>query len=188
MKVYIRFLFFIIIYSIIPSKSIAQLIEKMPDNNWWTMENLNVDIPGSYCYNDSIIHCQKYGRLYTYEAAHKVCASLGKDWHLPSTDEWHNLLKHYGGAFKESVNTGKEAFEKLLKVERPTFGMTLGGNKNLDGTYGRIEGHGFYWASTEFNDDNAGFLNFANGRKVLFLQPDMEKKRAISVRCIKMAQ
>ena len=188
MKTYIRFLFSIIVNLIIPNQGNAQHLEKMPDDNWWTVRNLNVDIPGSYCYNDSAIHCQKYGRLYTYEAAHKVCASLGKDWHLPSTKEWHNLLKHYGGAFKESVSTGKEAFEKLLSVENPTFGMTLAGNRNIDGTYSRIEGHGFYWTSTEFNSDNAGFLNFAKVRKVLFLQPDMEKIAAISVRCVKKAQ
>lgn len=188
MKKHIYSLLFLLLYSVMPNESIAQLIGKMPDNNLWTLENLNVDIPGSYCYNDSIAHCQKYGRLYTYEAAHKVCASLGNDWHIPSTEEWHNLLKHYGGAFKENVSTGKEAFEKLLKVEKPTFGMTLGGNRNIDRTYSRIERHGFYWTSTEFNNDNAGFLNFANGRKVLFLQPDMEKIAAISVRCVKSSK
>lgn len=185
MKKYIYFLFFILFYSAIPRQSMAQLTEKMPDGNWWTVKNLDVDIPGSYCYNDSAINCQKYGRLYTYEAAHKVCVSLGNDCHIPSTEEWHGLLKHYGGAFKENVSTGKEAFEKLLRVEKPTFAMNLAGNRNIDGTYERIERHGFYWTSTEFNNDSAGFLNFANGRKVLFLQPDMGKKDAISVRCVK---
>lgn len=180
-----RFLIFILVCLLTPDKSKAQLTEKMPDNNWWTIHNLNSNIPGSYCYNDSISNCRKYGRLYTFEAALKVCASLGKGWHLPSTEEWHNLLKYYGGAFKDSLNNGQDAFAKLLRTEKPTFGMTLGGNKNLDGTYARIEAHGFYWTSTEFDKDNAGFLNFAHGRKVLFLQPDMEKKRAISVRCVR---
>ena len=98
------------------------------------------------------------------------------------------MLKHFGRAFEEPISDGKNAFEKLLRTEKSAFGVTLGGNRNTDGTYSRIEAHGFYWTSTLFDDSSAGFLNFANGKKVLFLQPDMEKKRAISVRCIKNSQ
>lgn len=182
-----KWFLFVLLGLFVSCKSTAPLIEKMPDHNWWTSSNLNLDIPGSYCYNDSISNCQKYGRLYTWETAQNVCSSLGEGWHLPSTDEWHNLLKHFGGAFEESKSDGKNAFAELLRTEKPTFGMTLAGNKNIDGTYGRIEAHGFYWTSTSFDENNAGFLNFAKGRKVLFLQADMEKSRAISVRCMKSA-
>ncbi|MBA4852633.1 FISUMP domain-containing protein [Emticicia sp. BO119] len=188
MKKCIYFLFFVVIFLAIPNQSEAQLFEKMSHNNRWTIKNLNADIPGSYCYNDSSIYYQKYGRLYPYKAAQSVCVSLGEGWHLPLTDEWHILLNHYNGEFKESASTGKESFEKLLRKQKPNFGMTLAGNRNIDVTYSRIEGHGFYWTLTEFNSDNASFLNFANGRKVLFLQPDMKKIGAISVRCVKKAQ
>jgi uncharacterized protein (TIGR02145 family) len=183
-----RFVLFVLLSSLMPDTSIAQSIGKMPDNKVWTLKNLSLDIPGSYCYNDSAINCQKYGFLYTWEAAQKGCTSLGKGWHLPSTAEWTQLLKHYGGIFQDSISTGKEAFAKLLSKEKPTFGMTLAGNRNIDGTYGRIEGHGFYWTSTSLDENNAGYLNFANGRKVLFLQPDMEKIAAISVRCVKSSK
>ena len=183
-----KLLVFVLLYSVMPYKSTPQSIEKMPDNNWWTLLNLNLDVPGSYCYNDSIMNCQKYGRLYTWEAAQNGCSLLGEGWHLPSTAEWNNLLKHFGGAFEESISDGKNAFEKLLRKEKPTFGATLGGNREIDGTYSRIEAHGFYWTSTIFDDRSAGFLNFANGRKVLFLQSDMGKNDAISVRCIKTSQ
>lgn len=187
-KLNFKWLLFALSFIFIPHKGTSQSIAKMPDNNWWTISNLNMDIPGSYCYNDSARYCEKYGRLYTWEAAKKVCSLLGEGWHLPATDEWHNFLKHFGGAFEESLSDGKDAFEKLLRTEEPTFGATLGGNRNVDGSYARIEGHGFYWTATLFDDNNAGFLNFAKGKKVLFLQPDMEINRAISVRCIKNAQ
>lgn len=181
-----KVLFFVILCSV--SKSTSQSIEKMPDSNWWTLSNLNLDIPGSYCYNDSIVNCQIYGRLYTWEIAKEGCISLGEGWHLPSTEEWNNLLRYFGGAFEESISDGKNAFEKLLNTEKTTFGATLGGNRNADGTYSRMEAHGFYWTSTIFDESSAGFLNFANGKKVLFLQPDLEKSRAISVRCIRTSQ
>ena len=187
-QVYFKFFVFLLFYLAIPHVVTSQAIEKLADNNWWTMSNLNIDIPGSYCYNDSAIYCQRYGRLYTWEAAHQVCSSLGEDWHVPSTSEWNELLKHYGGAFESSVCDGKTAFTTMLRKELPTFGATLAGNRNIDGTYGRIEGHGFYWTATELDPNNAGFLNYASGKKVLFIQPDMEKIRAISVRCVKGAQ
>jgi uncharacterized protein (TIGR02145 family) len=180
-----KILLFIIVGSLTTFQSIAQVAKKMPDKNRWTLSNLDLDIAGSYYYNDSLENGEKYGRLYTWEAAQRGCSSLGKGWHLPSTEEWHDLLKYFGGAFSLSGSDGKEAFKKLLHNEKTTFGATLGGNRNVDGTYDRIEAHGFYWTSTKFDPGNAGFLNFANGRKVLFLQPDMEIDRAISVRCIK---
>ena len=160
----------------------------MPDNNWWTLSNLNLDLPGSFCYNDSIMNCQKYGRLYTWDTAEEGCSLLGDGWHLPSKDGWNNLLRHFGGVYEESTRKGKKAFKKLLRTKNPTFGATLGGNRNADGTYSLREAHGFYWSFTLFDKSSAGFLNFANGKKVLFLQPDLEKSRAISVRCIKTTQ
>lgn len=188
MKLFTKLSFLLILSSAIAYRSASQSIEKMQDDNWWTLANLNLNVPGSYCYNDSTTYCEKYGRLYTWEAAQNGCSSLGEDWRLPSTEEWNNLLKHFGGAFEDSVSDGKNAFAELLRTEKPTFGATLAGNRNLDGTFSRIEGHGFYWTSTMFDEGNAGFLNFANGRKVLFLQPDMEISRAISVRCVKSGE
>jgi len=180
-----KLLFSIILCWVISFKSTSQSIKKMPDNNWWTLSNLNLDIPNSYCYNDSTMHCKNYGRLYTWEAAQKGCRLLGKGWHLPSTAEWNQLLQHVGGAFVDSVNNGKDAYEKLLDTKKLIFGATLAGNRNPDGTYSRIGAHGFYWTSTVVDDSHAGFLNFALGKNALFLQPDMEKNSAISVRCIK---
>lgn len=171
--------------SVMPHKSASQFIGKMPDNHWWTLSNLNLSVPDSYCYHDSVRNGEKYGRLYTWEAAEKGCSLLGEGWHLPSTEEWNALLKHFGGAFEESISDGKSAFELLWGAEKSTFGATSGGNRNPDGTYSRMEAHGFYWTSTSFDEGSAGFLNFAQHRKVLFLQPDMEKGRAISVRCIR---
>lgn len=94
---------------------------------------------------------------------------LGKGWYLPSTVAWQALLRYFCGAFAPSTSDGKEFCKSYCKKEKSTFGATLGGNRNIDGTYGRIEAHGFYWTSTKFKHGNAGFLNFTNGNKVLFL-------------------
>jgi len=47
----------------------------------WLAENLNYQTEsGSWCYNDSIYYCKKYGRLYDFETAKVACP---KGWFLP---------------------------------------------------------------------------------------------------------
>ena len=135
---------FILIFFVFDSASVqAQEIKKLKDHNYWTVKNLSLDIGDSYCYNDSIQYCGKYGRLYTWSAAIKVCEHLGQGWHLPTSNEWINLLNHYGRAFQDSVNNGKKSFSRLLKQGKHRFNAMLGGNRNLDESYSRLEAHGF---------------------------------------------
>ncbi|HPS72367.1 MAG TPA: FISUMP domain-containing protein [Bacteroidales bacterium] len=54
----------------------------------WMIENLNYEIKGSTCYDNSSDNCSKYGRLYTWNQANKACP---KGWHLPSFEEWDQL-------------------------------------------------------------------------------------------------
>jgi uncharacterized protein (TIGR02145 family) len=55
----------------------------------WTAKNLNYQTDSSWCYNDSDSYCDRYGRLYNWNAAKSACPS---GWHLPSRDEWRTLL------------------------------------------------------------------------------------------------
>ncbi len=50
----------------------------------WMAKNLNVDVPGSMCYDNKPENCEKYGRLYTWEAAMNACPG---GWHLPGKEE-----------------------------------------------------------------------------------------------------
>ena len=56
-------------------------------------ENLNYDMPSSYCYDNLPDNCGLYGRLYTWEAAIQACPA---GWHLPSGDEWEALYAEMG--------------------------------------------------------------------------------------------
>src|ERR1700722_19409266 len=77
------------------SGKIASL--KMADGKQWTTHNLNIKTAGSYCYENAGSNCTDYGRLYTWEAARQACQSLGTGWRLPTSDEWRQLAKQYGG-------------------------------------------------------------------------------------------
>jgi len=63
----------------------------------WMAENLNYDTADgtlSWCYENSVDSCDKYGRLYNWYAASTVCPS---GWHLPTRGEWGSLAKAAGG-------------------------------------------------------------------------------------------
>lgn len=66
-------------------------------NQTWMAENLNYRTEGSYCYDDEPANCQKYGRIYTWEAALNACPS---GWHLPIQAEFETLIATVGGTSK----------------------------------------------------------------------------------------
>jgi uncharacterized protein (TIGR02145 family) len=57
----------------------------------WMAENLNYNAESSKCHDNSLANCDKYGRLYDWETAKKVCPD---GWHLPSDMEWGILIKN----------------------------------------------------------------------------------------------
>lgn len=157
----------------------------MPDNKIWTVKNLDIQIPGSYCYNDSAKYCQLYGRLYTWEAAQQVCGKLGAGWRLPTNEEWRQLAKQYGGIRDDAQDGGKGAFKALLKGGMSGFNAVLGGGRTQDGHYARGNAHGFYWTATATDSSMAWFYNFGKGSGILNRHNDGENAGAFSVRCIK---
>ncbi len=68
-------------------------------NHVWTAQNMNYEIESeendeinSWCYDNEPENCKKFGRLYTWEAAKKVCP---EGWHLPTEDEWQELIAEH---------------------------------------------------------------------------------------------
>lgn len=158
---------------------------RMADGKEWTTQNLDVASAGSYCYDDAERNCRLYGRLYTWDQARRACQSLGAGWRLPAEDEWRQLAKHYGGAHDDADDGGKAAYKALLTGGASGFDALLGGGRERDGQYARLEAHGFYWTATEIDAGNAWFYNFAHGQMSLFRQDGSEKQRAFSVRCVR---
>jgi uncharacterized protein (TIGR02145 family) len=64
------------------------------NNAIWMAKNLNLNKGNSRCYNNEPENCDKYGKLYDMETAMKACP-VG--WHLPSKEEWNDLIKYAGG-------------------------------------------------------------------------------------------
>lgn len=99
---------------------------RMPDGNTWTTTNLTIDSDGSYCYDNSDVHCRRYGRLYTWEAALAGCRALGMGWRLPTDDDWRRLASSYGGISETSADHGKGAYAALIAGGQSGFGALWG--------------------------------------------------------------
>jgi uncharacterized protein (TIGR02145 family) len=158
-------------------------IMRMPDGKQWTTGNLTIRADGTYCYADSEPNCRRYGRLYTWESARRACRSLGNGWRLPTDGEWRELAKSYGGVSEDSTDGGRAAYAALLSRGRSGFNAVLGGGR-VDGQYGRLGAHGFYWTETS-DPEGAWFYNFGSGSQALYRQSGGDKEMAISVRCVR---
>jgi uncharacterized protein (TIGR02145 family) len=125
---------------------------KTPDGKTWMAQNLDYRTDGgSWCYNDSVSYCKKYGRLYDGWATEKSCP---QGWRLPSNQEWENLVRTAGG---------KKIAGKMLKSKSSwnenggmdgngtdDFGFSAlpGGGRASDGTFYHAGNDGYWWTTT----------------------------------------
>ena len=157
---------------------------RMADGKEWSTANLNIDASPSYCYDDAEANCRRYGRLYTWESAGRVCGLLEDGWRLPTDEDWRGLARRYGGVSADSPDKGRAAFAALMSGGTSGFDAVLGGNRS-DGQYARLEAHGLYWTSSDTGPDGATYYNFGKGGQALHRQTGGEKRMAISVRCVR---
>ena len=146
----------------------------------WMAENLNYDTTSSYCNN-----CDKYGRLYTWKVAKKVCPT---GWHLPSKAEFETLF---------NAVVGQIVAGKMLKS---TTGWNYNGNGSDKygfsalpaGGYFEIDDAGFdeegdyayFRSSTEYDSNEAWLMILTNDYDGAMLGYG-SKDDGLSVRCLK---
>jgi len=147
----------------------------------WMAENLAYNEKGSLCYGNKPANCTKYGRLYKWETATKVCP---KGWHLPSVDEFNEL--------SETINN-PETEGKLLKAK-------TGWNQNLNGDdafgfealpagfddFGSAElgNEARWWTTTMFATDNYRYRSVDQYSGDRAFWSSAPKRFAHSVRCL----
>ncbi len=153
----------------------------------WMAENLNYyTSTGSWCYNDKSNNCKKYGRLYNWETARKVCPD---GWHLPSDAEWTQLTKYLGGksvAVNKLKETGTTHWENpnTLATNESGFTALPGGDRGSYGIFDHVGSCGNWWSSTKFDIGNAW------GRSMSYDNGDVYKSfyskvYGVSVRCVR---
>ena len=196
-----------------PDVSYGEFLDKRDDqvyrtivisNHVWTAQNMNYKIETeedseetNWCYGNDPERCQELGRLYTWEAAQKVCP---EGWHLPTADEWAELLKDHscnvevyqdtilifncsGGELKSSEIWGKTYTNSY------GFSVVPAGIRYTDGT----TSYGFYsykkfaefWSATEFEEPSAYAIVFNDSSDDASLWPHNKNEYGFSVRCVK---
>jgi len=177
-------------------------------NLWWMAENLNyaylqpvADMDsGSFCLNDSLEYCEKYGRLYPWAVALGICPS---GWHLPWYMEYTTMLDRFYRQSRmlrstEWDGTDDYGFAALPSSARYYEGSyTLGGDGWGGGGMGGYAGDpAWFWTDTKVTDERYPMVDL-NGVSheqalALWVPPSGEAtmrtgmlNEAFSVRCVK---
>lgn len=155
----------------------------------WMAQNMNTQVPDSWCYEDKETNCEEYGRLYTWEAAMKVCP---EGWALPSNEDWETMKAFVetqvgagkaGAALKSRGTTKNE--ESLPATDKFGFGAQIGGDRVVT-TFKMIGDAGFYWSSSDDDASHAYDWVFSHKSDDLVVGNIKYgiKKNGFSVRCI----
>jgi uncharacterized protein (TIGR02145 family)/uncharacterized repeat protein (TIGR02543 family) len=125
----------------------------------WMAENLNYQTDDSWCYDNKPDNCEKYGRLYSWDAAMRACPD---GWHLPSHDEWNALVNTTGG---EDAATGLKSKSPDWDGEDAYWFSALPGGLLLPGPGGSSDlgSSGRWWAAKEHSSSLARYRYMRSG-------------------------
>ena len=149
----------------------------------WMAENLNIETGNSVCYNNDQANCTKYGRLYDWATAMEACPS---DWHLPSNEEWEELLHYADGTSRAASPYKSETAGKRLKTTGTDdlgFSAVLGGYR-YNGSFSRLNLIGDWWTSTATTTTNAYRRFMSSTADFVDYSSDSKSSYLFSVRCL----
>ncbi|MCF8230771.1 MAG: hypothetical protein K9J27_01180 [Bacteroidales bacterium] len=135
-----------------------------------------------YCYNTNENNCEEYGGLYKWDEVmgysnnEEITGICPEGWHIPSEEEWHQLVEHLGGSF--------EAGKKLKAGGTSGFEGLMNGRMDENNAFKHLGDKGFFWSSTSTDNGKALQIKLHNDYDGVYF--DFKSKgRANAVRCIK---
>jgi len=153
-------------------------------NQTWMAENLNYKSEGSSCYKNDESNCAKYGRLYSWNEAIKVCPN---GWHLPSEKEFETLIDAAGGVNVAGKNLKSASGWQGGNEENDVLGFSVlpAGYRDFEGKF-RLQGMlARFWGATELPRNGVSYIVFYadedEGKKSVTIKDDSQ----FSVRCLK---
>lgn len=132
----------------------------------WMAKNMNLDVPGSYCYNNDERNCETRGRLYTWEQAQNVCP---EGWHLPSKEEFEILLNYLEVYIEKRIAEKKLQGIPLADIEKEDKPSS----ESLKSYYLRSKDWGDGLDELGFNAINSGHRDDGSGH-ALFVKKDLD--------------
>ncbi|TNE47703.1 MAG: hypothetical protein EP344_19440 [Bacteroidetes bacterium] len=152
----------------------------------WLAENLRFDVgEGSWVYNNDAHLEEKYGRMYTWEAAQKACL---EGWRLPTDAEWKALAMAFGGYHDgetgKDVGDPAQSYNAMLENGASGFNAEMGGWRYSYGEFYNMGSGGGYWSADE-KDDQYAWNFYFDAFKGYLARNGYNKLDANYCRCVK---
>lgn len=185
-------------------------------NQWWMAENLKttkyrngewiINVTGSktwphlttgaYCfYNNSFELSRIYGNLYNWEAVHDRRNLAPEGWHVPTDDDWQELVEYLGGDAQaggkmKSIGTveggdGLWAQPNEGATNECGFSALPGGYRSWNGHFGGKGNSSYFWSSTETSSGTAYSRYLLNDTSKVYRYDSSAKQAGYSIRCVK---
>ena len=136
----------------------------------WMAENLNCNVGGSKCYDNSESNCNEYGRLYDWTTAMNLPSSCNSSycssqiqsphrgicpsgWHIPNNADWDKLYRYADGTSGTSSPYDSPTAGKYLKA---TSGWYNNGNGTDQYGFSALPGGNGYSGDGGFGYENVG--------------------------------
>lgn len=163
-------------------------------NQTWMAENLAYKASsGCWAYDNNSSNVSKYGYLYDWETAKKVCPA---GWHLPTDDEWKTLEQCLEMSISDANDTGQRGsigykFKSTSGwgaggngTNSSSFSALPGGYRNIDGTFYGLGSYGNWWSATEVDAECAWERYLYYGDAGVYRGSNI-KLYGVSVRCVR---
>lgn len=152
----------------------------------WMAENLRYKTKNSICYNNDLLNCKKFGRLYTIYDAVVACP---QSWHLPSESEWFTLFDFLcEGSGPSETQSSKRVFQKLSYQGSTGFNALLAGSLIDEAAYKQFSGLGlvgYFWTSTRELSTGQEMVQFDGQEVYAYITYTLNPRIAFSARCIR---
>ena len=157
-------------------------------NQVWMAENLAYKAKkGCWAYDNDQTNVTKYGYLYNYKTAKKVCPD---GYHLPTKEEFEILLKNYDGETRSKNSRAR--YKALILNGNSGFSALLGGSRRSKGHSVGKGKFGNYWSVSDYSDLDFPYYKiftdswmlYVNGNGHGVIQSHCKQTLGFSVRCV----
>lgn len=126
------------------------------------------------------------GRLYNWHAVNDPRGVCPAGWHVPSVDEWNDLLSVFGGSSEAGSALKASPSDDPAWDGTNSSGFTAlaGGLRSATtGYFGNIWSYGFFWSSTPEDATDAFSFSMLNNTTGVYSN-GTNMRSGLSVRCI----
>ncbi len=137
-------------------------------------------------YGNSPDNGSRYGRLYNWYAVHDSRGIAPAGFHVASDEEWRRTTDFLGGedAAGTKMKSGSGWSSDGNGTNESGFSGLPGGCRDLDGKFSSLGKIGFWWSSTQ-KDDNLAWYRCIDESPYYVYRTNYHKENGLSVRCIR---